>query len=92
MIGKPDSGHGEKVLALMREFNLFAVDTLFKPRMRGKKGDKKVNNATHIPKDAQRRPRKLDHILVSARWKTMVTNTEVKWGTSMHHLLETSKK
>ena len=31
MTVRPDNGHGEKVLELMRSFDLFAVDTMFKP-------------------------------------------------------------
>ena len=31
MIRNKDSGHGEKILELMRSFDLFVVDTLFKP-------------------------------------------------------------
>ena len=30
MTKKKDSGHGEEVLELMRQYDLFAVDTLFK--------------------------------------------------------------
>ena len=32
MTRNKDSGHGEKVLEHMRSFDLFAVDTLFKPQ------------------------------------------------------------
>ena len=84
MTKRPDNGHGEKVLEMMRAYDLFAVDTLFKPRTRGRKGSRKVNNATYIPKDKAKRPTKLDYFLVSSRWKSMVINSEVKWGAPMH--------
>ena len=39
MTRNKDSGHGDQVLELMRAFDLFAVDTLFKPAR--KHGEKK---------------------------------------------------
>ena len=38
-------------------------DTLFKSKMRGKRVKRKLNNATYVPKEAGRRPRKLDYFL-----------------------------
>ena len=37
---RKDNGHGEEILALMRAFDLFAADTLFKPERKawGKEG------------------------------------------------------
>ena len=84
MTVKPDNGHGEEFLELMRLHDLFAVDTLFKSR-RKKWGEKKcLCNATYIDKDEKRRPRKLDYICVSNRWKSMVKNVQVRWGPSQY--------
>ena len=43
MTQRSDNGHGEQILDLMREFDLFAADTLFKPKQKmwGKKGKKR---------------------------------------------------
>ena len=41
-------------------------------------------NATYMPKDSKRRPTKLDYLCVSNRWKSMVINTGVRWGPSIH--------
>ena len=40
MTKRKDNGHGEEVLALMWTFNLFTVDTLFKPSSRKTWGEK----------------------------------------------------
>ena len=32
MTERADGGHGNEVMNLLREFDLFAVDTLFKPK------------------------------------------------------------
>ena len=47
MTQKPDNGHGEQMLELLRNFDLFAVDTLFKPARKawGNKGKKRYCNA-----------------------------------------------
>ena len=37
-----------------------------------------------MPKEKGRRPRKLDYLCVSNRWKSMVLNSDVKWGPSIH--------
>ena len=73
-----------KILDLMRAHDLFATDTMSKPAR--KKWDiserKRVCNASYLDKDSKKRPRKLDYICVSNRWKSMVKNVKVKWGTS----------
>ena len=86
MTQRKDNGHGEDVLELMREFDLFAVDTLFKPARKAWGKEKKMRycNATYMAKDEERRPRKLDYILVSNRWKSMVKNAGTRWGPSLH--------
>ena len=33
-----------------------------------------------MPKDPKRRPRKLDYLCVSNRWKSLVISSKVKWG------------
>ena len=85
MTQRPDGGHGEEFLSLMRTLDLFAVDTLFRPKRRyweSSKKKKRLCNATYIEKDATRRPRKLDYICVSNRWKSMVKNVQVRWAST----------
>ena len=86
MTKRKDNGHGEEVLDLMRAFDLFAVDTLFKPERKAWGKNKKMRycNATYMAKDSEKRPRKLDYICVSNRWKSMVKNVRTKWGPSYH--------
>ena len=83
---RPDNGHSDKVLDLMRNFDLFATDTLFKPAKKtwGPKKRKHICNATYLQKDKERRPTKLDYFCVSNRWKSMVINAKVRWGPSLH--------
>ena len=45
---------------------------------------KRVCNATYLAKDPAARPRKLDYICISNRWKSMMKNSRVKWGPSIH--------
>ena len=86
MTKRKDNGHGEEFLDLMRAYDLFAVDTLFKPARKAWGKDKKLRycNATYMAKDAEKRPRKLDYICVSNRWKSMVKNAGTRWGPSLH--------
>ena len=79
-----NKGHGDKILDMMRSHDLCAIDTYFKPKR--KKWDNRLRhcNATYMPKDATRRPTKLDYILISNRWKSMVINVETRWGPSIH--------
>ena len=53
---------------------------------RQKKWDNKLHacNDTYRSKQAGKRPRKLDYICVSNRWKSIVLNVEVRWGSSIH--------
>ena len=63
---RKDNGYGEEILTLMRSFDLFAVDTLFKPERKvwGQGERKRYCNTTYIPKHADKRPRKLDYMCV----------------------------
>ena len=76
-----DNGHGEEMLNVMRSHDLFAVDTLFKPARKTWGHNKKLRycNATYMAKHTAKRPRKLDYILVSNRWKGMVKNVRTTW-------------
>ena len=57
MATKPQQGHGEKILDLMRSY-----DTMFKPK-RKMWGDKyRYCNATDMSKEKGKRPTKLDYI------------------------------
>ena len=78
------NGHGDEILDLMRENDLFAVCTQFKPRRKKWDGKYRLCNATYMPKTRGKRPTKLDYICVSNRWKSMVTKTETRWGPSIH--------
>lgn len=86
MTKRQDNEHGVQMLDLMRDYQLFAVDTLFKPMRKvwGNKGRKRVCNATYLAKDTSKRPTKLDYFCVTNRWKSMVIDSRVKWGPSMH--------
>ena len=86
MTKRPDNGHSEDVLELMRSYDLFAADTMFKPAKKtwGPKKRKHICNATYLQKDNERRPTKLDYFCVSNRWKSMVINARVQWGPSLH--------
>ena len=79
-----NKGHGNKILDMMRAHDLCAVGTFFKPKRKKWQGQYRHCNATYIPKDGKRRPTKLDYLCVSNRWKSMVINTDTKWGPSIH--------
>ena len=86
MTQRKDNGHGEEMLNLMRSFDLFAVDTLFKPERKVWGEEKKLRycNATYMAKHTAKRPRKLDYMCVFNRWKGMVKNVKTRWGPSLH--------
>ena len=84
MTMRPDDGHEEQILDLMRENDLFAAGTLFKPKTKKWSGRYRACNGTYRSKEAGKRPRKLDYICVSNRWKSLMINVEVKWGPSIH--------
>ena len=54
-----DDGHGEAITDLMRCHDLFAVDSLFRPRKSRmfQNQRKRVCNATYLQKDPSRRPK-----------------------------------
>ena len=83
---RPDDGHSNQVLDLLRSHDLFAVDSMFRPKRKtiGQGGKPRVCNATYLQKDASRRPKKLDYIFVSNRWKSSVTNSTTNWATAIH--------
>ena len=79
------NGHGDEILDLMmRENDLFAVCTQFKPKWKKWNGKHRLCNATYMPKQAVKRPTKLDYICMSNRWKSMVINSKTRWGPSIH--------
>ena len=77
-------GHDNLVLDLMRAYDLFAIDTLFRPKGKMWGNKRRVCNATYMPKDVDRRPTRLDYFLVSNRRKAMAVSSEVKWAPSLH--------
>ena len=54
MTQKMQKGHGQDIIDLMREHNLFAVDTLFKPKRKMWNGRYRYCNATYLPKDREK--------------------------------------
>ena len=84
---RPDNGHSEEVMDLLRTFDLFAVDSLFRPKKKCVtkfSTHKRVCNATYLQKEEKRRPKKLDYFFVSNRWKSSVTNSKTNWAPSVH--------
>ena len=81
-----DDGHSADIISLMRSQDLFAVDSLFRPKRRKMFNQKKkrICNATWLQKDTSLRPKKLDYFLVSNRWRSCVTNSKVCWAPSVH--------
>ena len=75
-----NKGHGNKILDMMRAHDLCAVGTYFKPKRKKWQGKHRHCNATYVSKDGKRRPTKLDYLRVSNCWKSMVINTDTKWG------------
>ena len=83
---RPDNGHSADIISLMRSQDLFAVDSLFRPK-RSKmfsQAKKRVCNATWLQKDTSLRPKKLDYFLVSNRCRSSVTPSSTKWSPSIH--------
>ena len=62
MTSRPDNGHSEEVMELLRSYDLCAADTFFKPAKKtwGESKKHRVCNVTHLAKDSSRRPRKFD--------------------------------
>ena len=54
MTQKMQKGHGQDMIDLMREHNLFAVDTLFKPKRKMWNGRYRYCNSTYLPKDRKK--------------------------------------
>ena len=83
---RPDDGHSSDIVSLMRTQDLFAVDSLFRPKRRKMfmKQKKRVCNATWLQKDITKRPKKLDYFLVSNRWRSSVINSKTSWAPSIH--------
>ena len=83
---RPDDGHSSEIISLMRSQDLFAVDSMFRPKRRKMFSQKKkrVCNATWLQKDCSLRPKKLDYFLVSNRWRSCVTSSKSCWAPSIH--------
>jgi hypothetical protein len=73
-----DAG-GELMLDFMKDFEMRAVSTDFKPTKGSKYG-----NATYIAKNPALSPSQIDYILVSTRRSSCVTDSKVRWGPSQH--------
>ena len=83
---RPDDGHSADIISLMRSQDLFAVDSMFRPKRRKMFTQKKKRlcNATWLQKDSSLRPKKLDYFLVSNRWRSCVINSKTSWAPSIH--------
>ena len=83
---RPDNGHSDDLLTVMREHDLFAVDSMFRPKRSRMfcNQRKRVCNATYLQKHSISRPKKLDYFLVSNRWRSSVTSSSTKWAPSIH--------
>ena len=84
---RPDKGHSARMISLMQSHDLFAADSLFRPKRRhmfGKDREKRVCNATYLQKDMELRPKKLDYFLISNRWRSCVVNSTTNWVPSTH--------
>ena len=79
-------GHDQELLDLMRKYELFTIDTKFKPKSKlwPNQKRKRLCKATYMPKHKGRRPTKLDYFLVSQRWQGMATAAKTKWGAAHH--------
>ena len=81
---------------MMEEFDLWAPLTFFKPASSREKGrGTRLGNATYVmekrlPKTLKkegvkaRAPAMLDYVLMSRRYRSSVSNAQVKWGASMY--------
>lgn len=83
---RPDDGHSTQVMDLIRSNDLFAVDSLFRPKRKCafSAGKKRLCNATYLQKNAKRRPKKLDYFFVSNRWKSCVLSSSTNWAPAVH--------
>jgi len=79
-IHKKPNSNGDKLLEVMRNYNLSAASTLFKPGKR--RFSPSRSNATYLPKDNAYKPSQIDYILISSRWATGIKDCKVKWGLS----------
>ena len=83
---RADNGHSKELVNVMRAHDLFAIDSMFKPKRSNmfQKQRKRVCSATYLQKDPTLRPSKLDYFLVSNRWRSCVTNSKTAWAPSFH--------
>ena len=85
---RPDKGHISLVMSLLHDYDLFAVDSLFRPKRKHMFNPdmkrKRECNATYLQKDISLRPKKLDYFFVSNRWRSCVTNSSTNWDPSFH--------
>ena len=87
---RPDNGHSNELVNVMQAHDLFAVDSLFKPKRSRMfcKQRKRVCGATYLQKDKSLRPKKLDYFLASNRWNNCVTVSKSIWAPSIHRFGE----
>ena len=74
-IHKRASAGGQILHSIMERRNLYAVSTMFQPK-------RNKSNATFLSRDTNYGPSQIDHILVSSRWASSVSDCKVSWGIS----------
>ena len=74
-IHKYANAGGKMLLSLMERRKLCAVSTFFQPK-------RNKTNATYLAKDPKYGPSQIDHIIVSRRWSSSVSDCKVSWGVS----------
>lgn len=72
---RPDGGHSENVVNLMRSYDLFDVDSLFRPKRNHMFRPNK--NKCVVTEIQQPVTKKLDFFLVSNHWKSCVLRTKL---------------
>ena len=89
-----DKANAPKVLEFMRKFRLVAANSLFQPRRdhsvttwhRPSDNAIRLADAAEYPKGGNRRtrPKQLDYILCSSRWKSSLLSAKVSWTPAVH--------
>jgi exonuclease III len=67
---------------LLHKHDLCAISTRFEPYRLNHR--RRRNNSTWINPTTGTKPSQIDHILVSNRWKSSFTNSQIKWGPSIN--------
>ena len=74
---------GEVLMGMMSDLGLFAASTAHQPPRHSGLG-----SATYVSKLAHGKPRQLDYVLISSRFRSNVLGTKMRWGPSHHRCNE----